>query len=105
MREVVATLLGLAQDGGFPQPGCNRGCCAGAWGKPAAKLSPVALGIVGIDGSTHLFEATRDMGTNFKKAKNTLLKFTDEFTELKKRAKRDKATAQDAYADRMKGEG
>lgn len=66
MREVVATLLGLAQDGGFPQPGCNRGCCAGAWGKPTAKLSPVALGIVGIDGSAHLFEATRDMGRQFE---------------------------------------
>ena len=59
-----------------------------------------------VNGSfTQTLEATRDMGTNFKKAKNTLLKFTDEFTELKKRAKKDKATAQDAYADRMKGEG
>ncbi|MEE3083531.1 MAG: hypothetical protein VX320_05555, partial [Candidatus Thermoplasmatota archaeon] len=66
MGDVVATLLGLAQDGGFPQPGCYLECCDGARLLSEDRLSPVALGIAGIDGSTHLFEATRDLGRQFQ---------------------------------------
>ncbi len=58
MRSVTVTVLGIAQDGGFPQPGCNLPCCLGV----TEKRSPVSLGIVGSDGSTHLFEASRDLG-------------------------------------------
>jgi len=66
MGDVVATLLGLAQDGGFPQPGCRLECCDGDRLISEDRLSPVALGISGIDGSTHLFEATRDLGRQFQ---------------------------------------
>ncbi|MDP6900031.1 MAG: MBL fold metallo-hydrolase [Candidatus Thalassarchaeaceae archaeon] len=62
MRSVTVTILGIAQDGGFPQPGCSRPCCSGV----IEKRSPVSLGIVGSDGSTHLFEASRDLARQFK---------------------------------------
>ena len=66
MGEVLATLLGIAQDGGFPQPGCILECCNGVRVDSQKKYSPVALGITGMDGSTHLFEATRDLGRQFE---------------------------------------
>ncbi len=53
---VEVTLLGLAQDGGRPQAGCTRPCCAGL--APSETSFPVALGIT--DGAAnHLIEATR----------------------------------------------
>ena len=53
---VEVTLLGLAQDGGRPQAGCTRPCCADLAPEDAAY--PVALGIT--DGNAnHLIEATR----------------------------------------------
>ena len=56
---VEVTLLGLAQDGGRPQAGCTRSCCAGL--SPSEASFPVALGIT--DGEeNHLIEATRFLG-------------------------------------------
>lgn len=37
-----ALLLGVAQDGGHPQPGCRRSCCVGA----ARRHLPVSVGLV-----------------------------------------------------------
>ena len=54
---VKVTLLGIAQDGGRPQAGCNKSCCVSIqrdnWSYP------VSLGIVGDDGKGHLIEASR----------------------------------------------
>lgn len=60
-REVVATLLGIAQDGGRPQAGCIKECCSPAHEDPSLVRHPVSLGIVGLDHSTHLFEVTREL--------------------------------------------
>jgi len=60
----VVTLLGIAQDGGRPQPGCIRSCCQGL-GENDYR-SPVALGIQTNGGRTLLVEATRDLGRQLR---------------------------------------
>ena len=66
MRDVQVTVLGTAQDGGVPQPGCARECCNRVRANDALRRHPVSLGIVGADGSTHLIEASRAMGEQFE---------------------------------------
>lgn len=56
----TVTVLGIAQDGGRPQPGCQRPCCQGL--TEADYRSPVSLGITTTNGTTILIEATRDLG-------------------------------------------
>ena len=63
--EVRVTVLGTAQDGGFPQPGCQRDCCVSNIAQTNPR-TPVALGITGLDGSHHLIEASRMMYTQFQ---------------------------------------
>lgn len=61
MAEV--TVLGIAQDGGRPQPGCYKSCCSTL--TPADIRYPVALGVV--DGTTtHLIEASRYLGEQLR---------------------------------------
>jgi len=43
-------VLGVAQDGGFPQTACRKDCCAGAWEDAARHRHAVSLGIVDPDG-------------------------------------------------------
>jgi pyrroloquinoline quinone biosynthesis protein B len=54
------TVLGIAQDGGRPQPGCQRPCCQDL--SAVDYRSPVSLGIKTKNGTTILIEATRDLG-------------------------------------------
>jgi pyrroloquinoline quinone biosynthesis protein B len=54
------TVLGIAQDGGRPQPGCQRPCCQDLLA--VDYRSPVSLGIKTENGTTILIEATRDLG-------------------------------------------
>lgn len=61
---VHAVLLGTAQDGGRPQPGCTRPCCHEL--KPHEVRHPVALGLVDDSGQGHLIEATRAMGEQLR---------------------------------------
>lgn len=56
----VVTLLGTAQDGGRPQPGCTKPCCASLGHNDTRH--PVSLGVVDEAGRGHLFEATRALG-------------------------------------------
>ena len=65
-RPVVATVLGIAQDGGRPQAGCVRQCCVDIHSDFTLHRSPVSLGLVGSDHSTHLFEATRKLARQFE---------------------------------------
>ena len=60
----VVTLLGVAQDGGRPQPGCSRSCCQGLTEKDYR--SPVSLAIQTSGGKTLLVEATRDLGRQLR---------------------------------------
>ena len=64
----VVTLLGIAQDGGRPQPGCTRPCCQGLTEQDYR--SPVSLGIKTNDGTTLLIEATRDLGRQLRMMDN-----------------------------------
>ena len=57
---VTVTLLGTAQDGGRPQPGCRRSCCADLG--PTDVRHPVSLGITDETGQGHLIEASRALG-------------------------------------------
>ncbi|MDA1122497.1 MAG: MBL fold metallo-hydrolase [Bacteroidetes bacterium] len=55
-------VLGIAQDGGYPQSGCYAPHCMRAWNDPSLKRKAVALGLV--DPKTKkkwLFEATPDI--------------------------------------------
>ena len=58
------TVLGIAQDGGRPQPGCQRACCSEL--STADYCSPVSLGIKTENGTKILIEATRDLGRQLK---------------------------------------
>ena len=60
----VVTLLGLAQDGGRPQPGCTRRCCQGLLEEDYR--SPVSLGVKTGSGKVLLIEATRDLGRQLR---------------------------------------
>ena len=66
MRSVRITVLGTAQDGGVPQPGCTRECCTRIRSNEELRRYPVSLGIVGSDGSKHLIEDSRHMGEQFE---------------------------------------
>ena len=64
----VVTLLGIAQDGGRPQPGCTRQCCQGLTEEDYR--SPVSLAIKTRDDKTLLVEATRDLGRQLRMINN-----------------------------------
>jgi pyrroloquinoline quinone biosynthesis protein B len=54
-------VLGIAQDGGYPQAGCERPDCVAAWNDPKLRRHVASLGIV--DPSTHeqwIIDATPD---------------------------------------------
>jgi pyrroloquinoline quinone biosynthesis protein B len=52
-------LLGVAQDGGYPQAACREDCCAAAWEDPARRREVVSLGIVDPEGPERwLIDAT-----------------------------------------------
>jgi len=55
-------LLGVAQDGGYPQAGCRGGCCAPAWADPRLRAHPVSLAIVDPhSGERWIIDATPDL--------------------------------------------
>lgn len=56
---VTLTVLGIAQDGGVPHAGCACYHCMEAHQDPMLRRHPVACGILGVDGSMHLIEASR----------------------------------------------
>lgn len=54
-------VLGVAQDGGYPQAGCRRACCAKAWTDPAARRHVVSLALVDPRSDQRwMFESTPD---------------------------------------------
>jgi pyrroloquinoline quinone biosynthesis protein B len=63
---IKVTVLGTAQDGGYPQAGCSSPCCEVPRADPSLVRFPVSLGIVGNDASEHLIEASRTMGEQFE---------------------------------------
>ncbi len=60
-------LLGIAQDAGYPQAGCNKKCCGAYWNGEAKAEKVISLGL--IDPETNqkwLFEATPDFKLQLK---------------------------------------
>mmetsp|Transcript_14506 Transcript_14506/g.17645 ORF Transcript_14506/g.17645 Transcript_14506/m.17645 type:complete len:306 (+) Transcript_14506:144-1061(+) len=54
-------LLGVAQDGGVPQCGCNCPRCMAVLNGSSPELYPVSLGISDEEGKFHLIEASRTL--------------------------------------------
>lgn len=54
-------VLGVAQDAGYPQAGCRKGCCERAWNDPAMRRHAACVAIVDpISGQRWLIECTPD---------------------------------------------
>ena len=55
-------VLGIAQDGGFPQAGCNKNCCKDAWNDSTKRKNATCLALVDpISKEQWLFDATPDI--------------------------------------------
>ena len=67
MVEVV--LLGNAQDGGRPQPGCNKPCCIGL--SPNDYRYPTSLGIIDQE-QLHIIDASRHLGSQLQLLENRI---------------------------------
>lgn len=62
--EHYITILGIAQDGGFPHIGCQKTCCTNIYARKTERKSVVSLGLVDTQNQQKwLFEATPDMHT------------------------------------------
>ena len=55
-------VLGIAQDAGYPQAGCEKDHCRPAWEDPARRRGATCLGLIDpAANSTYLFEATPNL--------------------------------------------
>ncbi|MBF92771.1 MAG: hypothetical protein CMB78_03240 [Euryarchaeota archaeon] len=70
--DVELAIIGISQDGGVPQAGCDCVNCESAILDPRQKLHPVSCAIRGSDGSLHLIEATRDLAEQLSIASRAL---------------------------------
>lgn len=60
-------VLGVAQDAGHPQAGCEQSCCAAAWADPSKGHHAASLGLVDPDtGERWMFDATPDFPAQLK---------------------------------------
>ena len=65
-RTVVSLLLGTAQDGGLPQPGCHCPNCEAARAEPSLRQRVVSLGLVDENaGQSWLIDATPDFPAQY----------------------------------------
>ncbi|NVJ89303.1 MAG: pyrroloquinoline quinone biosynthesis protein PqqB [Flavobacteriaceae bacterium] len=73
--KLYITVLGIAQDGGFPHIGCQKECCANYYKGKIERKSVVSLGLVDKENQQKwLFEATPDMHTQLAVLENNHLK-------------------------------
>ena len=69
------TVLGIAQDGGYPHIGCQKECCINYYNGTNKKKSVVSLGLVDLENKQKwLFEATPDMHTQLADLERNHLK-------------------------------
>jgi pyrroloquinoline quinone biosynthesis protein B len=62
-----AVVLGIAQDGGYPQAGCNRPDCVAAWRDPKLRRRVASLAIVDSrSGQRWLIDATPDFPSQLR---------------------------------------
>ena len=64
-----AVLLGIAQDGGRPQAGCNKSCCIGL--SPEEYSYPTSLGIIEQD-RLHIIDVTRQLANQLQFLENKI---------------------------------
>ena len=70
--EQFISILGIAQDAGFPQADCEKEHCQQFWEGSAEKRHVVSLGLTDkATGQNWLFEATPDFTTQLQKLKTT----------------------------------
>lgn len=75
--QVFLTVLGTAQDGGYPHIGCKKKCCSSYYTGKTTRKSVVSLGLVDLENQQKwLFEATPDMHTQLADLENNHLKNT-----------------------------
>lgn len=68
-------VLGIAQDAGFPQAGCVKACCRGAWKNPNLRRNVASVGVIDHStGQRWLFDCTPDFPNQ--------LRMLDERTQL-----------------------
>ena len=68
-KDAFIVVLGVAQDAGYPQIGCNEECCKKYWDKKTAKQKVSCLAL--FDPSTNqkwLFDATPDLTGQLREA-------------------------------------
>ncbi len=59
--EVFLVVLGIAQDAGYPQAGCNKSCCKPVWEGDVQPEKVISLGLVDRpNNKVYLFDATPD---------------------------------------------
>ncbi|PWG06815.1 MBL fold metallo-hydrolase [Polaribacter aquimarinus] len=69
------TVLGTAQDGGYPHIGCQKICCANYYNGTNKRKSVVSLGLVDLENNQKwLFDATPDMHTQLAELEKNHLK-------------------------------
>lgn len=69
------TVLGIAQDGGYPHIGCQKKCCVNYYNGKNDRKSVVSLGFIDTkEKQKWLFEATPDMHTQLADLENNHLK-------------------------------
>lgn len=61
------TVLGIAQDAGFPQAACKKNCCATAWKQPNLRKSVSCIALVEPKSQNYwIFDATPDFKTQLQ---------------------------------------
>jgi len=74
-KKQYITILGIAQDGGYPHIGCQKVCCANVYNGKNNKRNVVSLGLVDKENKKKwLFDATPDMHTQLATLENKHLK-------------------------------
>jgi pyrroloquinoline quinone biosynthesis protein B len=69
------TILGIAQDGGFPHIGCQKICCENVYSGKTKRKKVVSLGLIDLENQQKwLFEATPDMHTQLADLEQNHLK-------------------------------
>ena len=71
MSHAFFEVVGIAQDGGHPHPGCTRACCAAAWNDPRLAHLP-ASAVVGEADRRWLIDATPALPAQLYAAGGTL---------------------------------
>ncbi|WP_036827416.1 MBL fold metallo-hydrolase [Polaribacter sp. Hel1_85] len=75
LHKQYITILGTAQDGGYPHIGCQKKCCANFYSGKNDKKSVVSLGLVDLENEQKwLFDATPDMHTQLAELAQNHLK-------------------------------